>query len=520
MPNAVGIDLGFTKCCIAVINGDDTIAVPVNGDEISMPSVVAYTNSKCVVGSAALLQAPLNLKHTISGVKYLIGRPFTSLPTFNDKYRTFSLINIENWPYVTVERQNQIKRISPLQIMALILLALKRDAETYLDETVTDVVLAVPAIFTHAQRCAAKDAASLAGFQRITLINESTAAALAYVMENDQECENKRILIFDLGGGKFCASVIELDLDIIEVLSTSGSERLGGNAYDDMIMADILKRFFSIHPDCDEQSVEPSAFYRLKIECEKVKQILNNFMEVRVFVSSFVDHIDLDVTVSREQFEEITGCLWNQTAACVRSALDDAHLMETDLDKIVLVGGLVNMWMVLDGIRKMFPSTPVHSPLDGHTVVACGAAAYAAHLNGCRMKWKLLDCTARSFGIRLYDQSLMKVFPRSAVIPNERTITQNTVIDNQTSILVSVYEGEQTTDDSNLLGSYILRNLRPKSRGELAVDLKFVLDQEGMFTLTATEKGTGNVLSVETTEKRYMKRGEFEWLGADAVTLT
>ncbi|TPP65838.1 hypothetical protein FGIG_05929 [Fasciola gigantica] len=486
MPKAIGIDLGFSKCCVAVIKDNDTIIIPVDGDANTTPSVISYTSSKYIFGTVAVRQANLNLRNTISGVKHLIGQKFTSLSGLRDMYRTFSLLNIDNRPYVEIECENHIRRVSPQEIIALMLLDLKNTTEMFLEETVSDVVLTVPAMFTDAQRRATKEAGLVAGFQSVNLLNETTAAALAYGIECTEEFEKKKVVILDLGGGQFCASAIEFDLGVIEVLSVSGSETLGGNTYDESIMTEVLNIFRNIHKEYRQLSFEASALHRLRSECEKAKQKLNYAKKAQIWVNCFVDHIDLDVTVTRERFVEITRPLWNQTVACIEDALQSAALTNTELDEIVLLGGSTNMKIVSDGIHALFPNVPIRIPLNAMTMVACGAAAHAAKLYGMLSdkysKWEFFDCIPRSIGVRSYDHKIMLVFPRGAVVPNERLITQKTTMDNQTRILVSVYEGEEQMDDKCLLDNIIIQNLEPKPRGAVTVDIKFTLDREGILT--------------------------------------
>ncbi|VDP65792.1 unnamed protein product [Echinostoma caproni] len=506
MSCAIGIDLGFTQSHVAWLENDKLVMIPIYPGQYTMPSVIAFTDSKCLFGEEALMQMDLNPANTIYGLKRILGRQPCNQTPAQDGHRAFQLMDIEGTSFVKIQCRNENRLVSPQQIISLFLLKLKNIAEEHLGRMVTHVVLAVPGHFTDMQRRLTKEAGLIAGFKEVSLMNDVTA--LAYGVENVKDGETKQALIFDLGGGKFCASVVEFDLNIVEVKCISGNSQLGGNEYTEQLMEAILSRFRDSHPQLQSATVDVHALWRLWNECEKIKLNLNCAKEVRAYLEDFAENVDLDIVIDQELFLRNTEMFWKRLVTCVEDALHGANCKADDIDEVILVGGATHMPRIVQGVTTLFPGAVIHRPMNATELVVAGAAMQSARIYdmwpvGDLSDWAILDCVPRSVGLCLFDTLMIPVIARGSVIPSENHVCRTTICDNQKSLQITLYEGEeQNTEDSghHLLGRVVIPIINPKPQGSVRVDFKFTVDRDGILTVTAMQHLKDGVVSVAITD--------------------
>lgn len=488
---AVGIDLGTTYSCVGVFrNGKMEIITNEFGNRTT-PSFVAFTDDECLVGNAAQNQASRNTANTVFDAKRLIGRNFDDKTIQDD---------LKHWPFEVCNENGrpQIKTVRGVQtaeeISALILGKMKTVAETHIGAPVSRVVITVPAYFNDAQRKATKDAGKMAGLEVMRIINEPTAAAIAYGLERATKGES-HILIFDLGGGTFDVSVLNLSHGIFTVLATGGDTHLGGEDFDHRLVDHVLKK--------QELSLSGRNLQRLRSACEKAKRTLSSNDKAIVLVEGALNGDDIECSITRDDFELLNQDLFDSCMKCVRNVLQDAGLDKSDIDEVVFVGGSTRIPKILDMVQTHFGKAPNMS-INPDEAVAHGAAVQAAILAGhageTRDRCLLMDVAPLSLGIETAGGLINVLVPRNSTIPCLRTEMFSTYCDNQEEVLVSVFEGErQLCKDNHLLGNFRLTQLPEAKAGIPQIEVTFEVDVDGILHVSALEKSTGvaNYIDIE-----------------------
>ena len=489
MSKIIGIDLGTTNSCVCVLEAGEPKVIPNKEGERTTPSVVAFKNGERIVGAAAKRQAITN-PNTISSIKRLMG---------TDK---------------KVEAEG--KKYSPEEISAMILSNLKESAEAYLGESVTKAVITVPAYFNDAQRQATKNAGKIAGLDVERIINEPTAAALAYGL--DKQDKNQTILVYDLGGGTFDVSILELGDGVVEVRSTSGNNHLGGDDFDNKVI-DYLVSEFKKENGVD-LTKDKMAMQRLKEIAEKAKKDLSGMTSTQVsapFISQGADGpLHLDMTLTRAKFESLISDLVDSTLEPVRNALKDADLKAKDLDKVIFVGGSTRVPLVYETVKKELGMEPSRE-VNPDEVVAMGAAIQGGVLTGDVNDIVLLDVTPLSLGIETLGGVMTVLIPRNTTIPTSKSEVFSTAADNQPAVDVHVLQGERPmAADNKTLGRFQLTNIPPAPRGVPQIEVTFDIDANGIVNVTAKDLGTNKEQSITITSSTNLSDEEIERMRKEA----
>ena len=490
MSKVIGIDLGTTNSCVAVMEGGEAVVIPNPEGARTTPSVVGFKkDGERIVGETAKRQAITNPDRTISSIKRHIGT--------NHKE------SIDGKDY------------SPQEISAMILQKLKSDAEAYLGQPVTQAVITVPAYFNDSQRQATKDAGKIAGLEVLRIVNEPTAAALAYGLEKS---EDQTILVYDLGGGTFDVSILELGDGFFEVKATSGDNKLGGDDFDQVVM-DYLVSEFKKEQGID-LSKDKSAVQRLKDAAEKAKKELSGVLTTTVSLP-FITVVDgvpqhLEINLTRAKFDELTAGLVERTLGPTRQALSDAGMTPADLTRIVLVGGSTRIPAVQEAIKKLTGKEP-HKGVNPDEVVALGAAVQAGVLTGEVKDVVLLDVTPLSLGIETAGGVFTKMIERNTTIPTSKSQVFSTFADNQPSVEIHVLQGErQMANGNKTLGRFMLNEIPPAPRGVPQIEVTFDIDANGIVNVSATDKGTNKSQKITITSSSGLSDAEVEQMMKDA----
>ena len=490
MSKVIGIDLGTTNSCVAVMEGGEAVVIPNAEGNRTTPSVVAFSKTgERMVGQVAKRQAITNPDRTISSIKREMG--------------TDHKVTIDGKAY------------TPQEISAMILQKLKSDAEAYLGQTVTEAVITVPAYFTDSQRQATKDAGKIAGLEVKRIINEPTAAALAYGVDKEQ---SQKVMVYDLGGGTFDVSILDIDDGVIEVLATAGNNRLGGDDFDQCIMKYLVSEFKK--SDGIDLSGDKVAMQRLKEAAEKAKielsGVTSSTINLPYITADATGPKHLDVTLTRAKFNELTGHLVEATMGPVRQAMSDAGLKPSDLAKVLMVGGSSRIPAVVEAVKNFTGSEPFKG-INPDECVAMGAALQAGVLTGDVKGLLLLDVTPLSLGIETMGGVCTRLIERNTTIPVKKSQIFSTAADNQTSVEVNVLQGEREMAAANKsLGRFHLDGIAPARRGVPQIEVTFDIDANGIVNVSAKDLGTGNAQHITITSSSNMSKEDIEKAVKDA----
>lgn len=492
----IGIDLGTTYSCVGVLENGNVEIIPNDQGNRITPSYVAFADHthERLVGDAAKNQAASNPLNTVFDVKRLIGRRYNEPTVQRDKkLLPFNIVSKEDKPHVEVNLDGEDKVFSPEEISAMVLAKLKRTAEDYLGRKVTRAVVTVPAYFNDAQRSATRDAGVIAGLDVMRIINEPTAAALAYGLDKTKDEEERNILVFDLGGGTFDVTLLTIDKGVFEVLATNGDTHLGGEDFDQRLMEYFVNLWKRKHGA--DMSKDKRALGKLRREVEKAKRELSSKTQVRVEIEALYEGKDLSETLTRARFEQLNDDLFKKTLKPVAKVVKDSGLAKSEIHEVVLVGGSTRIPKVQQMVKDFFDSKEPHTDINPDEAIAYGAAIQAGILSGdadiLKKNLVLLDVTPLSLGIETLGGVMSKIIKRNTVVPTKKGESFTTTVDNQDTIAVHVYEGERAmTKDCHLLGQFDLTGLAPAPKGQPQVIVTFDIDENGIVKVTAEDKGS------------------------------
>lgn len=502
---AIGIDLGTTYSCVAVWQNDHVEIIANDQGNRTMPSYVSFTQDERLIGEAAKSMVASNPTNTVFDAKRLIGQNFNDEKVQADmKHFTYNVIDKDGKPFIEVEFKGEKKVFAPEEISSMVLTKMKEIAEAYLGETVENAVITVPAYFNDSQRQATKDAGAIAGLNVLRIINEPTAAAIAYGLDKKSQVE-KNILIFDIGGGTFDVSILTIEESIFEVKATAGDTHLGGEDFDTHLVEHFMEEFKRKHKK--DISENKRSLRRLRTACESAKRTLSSSTVASIEIDSLFEGIDFNTSITRAKFESLCDSLFKATMAPVEQVLRDSKMSKSQIHEIVLVGGSSRIPKIQQLLSEFFGGKELCKSINPDECVAYGAAVQGAILTGSRDEkisdLLLLDVCPLSLGLETAGGVMTKLINRNTTIPSKKSQTFSTYADNQPGVLIQVFEGERSmTKDNTLLGKFQLDGIPLAPRGIPQIEVVYDLDANGILNVSASEKSSGKSNKITITNDK------------------